>query len=172
MDKLFVCIIALLLIAGMLPIGLGQEQYLEKYEYGKSYSFTSRNRILGGVWEEQQNQIKEFLWEHWKTRRLGYLDETYRNLEGEMTTVRYYIEACNPIDWCVTEFTRGVNNERGRKGLTWMTTRCVTAITLKRIDKRQYRSGITVEIPEDEIRSPDSYLLRLYDKDGNLIREK
>jgi hypothetical protein len=172
MGKLVVYILAPLLMAAMLPIGLGQEQYLEKYEYGKSYNFTSRNRILGGVWEEQQNQIREFLWEHWKAHHLGYLDETHRNLEGEMTTVRYYIEACNPVDWCVVEFFRGVRNERGTKGLRWMTTRCVTAIKLMRIDKRSSLSGITVEIPEDEIRSPDSYLLRLYDKDGKVIREK
>lgn len=170
MSKFDICILPLLFMAATLPNGLSQDQYLEKYEYGKSYEFT--NRMSEQVWEEQKNQIREFLWECWKGRRSGYLDEKYRNLEGERTSVRFYIEACNSVDWCVVKFTRGEQHDRTPTGRTWRDTRCTTAITLKRFDKRSSRSGITVEIAKDEIRPPDSYLLRLYDKEGKLICEK
>ena len=78
---------------------------LSRYENGGTFDL-SWDRS-GAKHEEQRSKLRAFLWEHWSQHRLGRIVTTFYSLEGDPTTISFYVEPDESGTWRVaTEYER------------------------------------------------------------------
>ena len=139
--------------------------------YDKAGPFTLDNTVPNEMRKVTEARVREFLWDHWQRRRLGYLVFTDYSKEGEPTTLSFFIEPDGNGEWHTSitwermRFARG-----GRKG-KWHEHGEYSAYSLGRIQIP--KDGLTPRIPisDDEKRPAGGYLLVFKDSGGKTIME-
>ena len=122
----------------------------------------------GAELEGSRSKLRNFLWEHWSQHRLGRIVSTIYSLEGDPTTISFYVEPDENGAWRVaTEYERyccwfyGMEGkERKRetgKGTYYIVERVVGGRDAK---AKEFRIVWSV-IPAKEKRRSGTYALRL-----------
>jgi hypothetical protein len=143
---------------------------LPKYDLAGPYSLDRSSRhaeerpILEGL-------IREFLWTRWEKRRLAHVSIVQYSLEGLATRAWYYVEPDKGGIWRITideDITlpalKRDSNEHLREA------RSYEAYSLERVEADNNGAGGQL-IAEKEVRSPETYRLRLKDRAGQIIQE-
>ncbi|MBA3785018.1 MAG: hypothetical protein H0X15_05670 [Acidobacteria bacterium] len=105
-------------------------------------------------------KVRDFVWKHWKQKDLGYAIITLRSKEGDPTTSHIFIEPDGAGVWRVairseSEFhNRGILSDPKKATETIYQTRSYEAYGVERVKIK------------------GNYLLRLKDKNGNVIAER
>jgi hypothetical protein len=111
-------------------------------------------------------EIRSFLWEHWKEQRRGLVTATFYTIEGDPTTSCYFVEPDAKSAWHISIDSKSIISAmlpKGRKP-----RREITHDTYDEIDRVEANgSGPTlIPIPKDEERQPQTYRLRLKNELG------
>lgn len=111
-------------------------------------------------------KVREFVWEHWHQRRLGYLSITKYSKEGEPSTSHFFVEANDDGVWHVAVTIDRVLIER--RGSKRQRHESITydAYVLERLEVPESGLSQGILIPEREVRIPESYRLALKDEHG------
>jgi hypothetical protein len=116
-------------------------------------------------------QVREFLWGHWRRRRLGHLVFTAYSKEGEPSTSSYFVEPDQEGIWRIAVTIERRSVARGGMKGEWQKRYEYCAYSLERIEPPV--DGLTPRalIPHDESRPPDGYRLVFKDSGGKTINE-
>ena len=139
--------------------------------YDKAGPYVVDLKVGADARSKIEAQVREFLWDHWRRRRLGHLASKGYSKEGEPSTSSYFIEPDQAGIWHIsvtierTRFARG-----GAKG-EWQERHEYCAYSLERIEVPN--DGLTprIPIPDGESRPPGEYRLVLKDSGGKTINE-
>lgn len=139
--------------------------------YDKAGPLTLDNTMPNEMRKKTEAQVREFLWDHWQRRRLGYLVLTAYSKEGEPSTSTYFIEPDERNVWHTNVTIERMNYARGGRKGKWHEHAEFSAYSLGRIQRRT--DGLTPRIPisDDEKRPADGYLLVFKDSGGKTIME-
>jgi hypothetical protein len=99
-SRIFLISFALLFIVGGQP-GFAQNRRkrdLTKYDNGGAFDF---RWSVATQHERMASAIRDFVWEHWANKRLGYIARTVYTIEGDPTTYRLFIEPDANQTWHV-----------------------------------------------------------------------
>lgn len=115
--------------------------------------------------------IRGFLWNHWRQRRLGHVMVTQYSKEGEPSTSSYFVEPDEKGGWHIavkvdrTVVDRGSSKSQRHESVEYQ------AYSVERVEVP--RDGLTQRavIPEGEMRTPQSYRLALKDEKGKSLTE-
>jgi hypothetical protein len=124
---------------------------LTKYDNGGTFDF--RWSVVWDAHERMASTIRDFVWEHWTNKRLGYISRTVYTIEGDPTTYRLFIEPGANQTWHVVLTYRsnccwfnGLHNPKHKR----------------RIETGVVRYDIVDRVPTpDTSREPNMYMLRL-----------
>lgn len=114
-------------------------------------------------------EIRGFLWEHWKERRLGMVKARFYTIEGDPTTSTSFVEPDAKGCWRITVESESIISAllpKGKKPRRKITEEDYDEIV--RIEATGESSAPT--IPEQEIREPQTYKLRLKNSRTNSVR--
>lgn len=108
-------------------------------------------------------EIREFIWSHWRERKLGRFTATFYNVEGERSNHQVFVEPARDGRWGVLINTRRILfTRRPKRGRTIPVTSQVLYQIVERIETRTAFAAVVV-IADQQQRDPRSYLLRLRD---------
>lgn len=110
--------------------------------------------------------IRQFIWQHWSKRTLGYVVSTFYSKEGEPITYAFFIEADEKGNWRVAVEIDRLLVARGESKKRYAKTDNFEVDAVQRIDVLE--NGMIRTIPEDVPREPRSFKLRLVDDQGNV----
>jgi hypothetical protein len=141
---------------------------LSAYDIAGPYSIDNeppwekRDRIAG--------EIRGFLWEHWRERRLGLVKATFFSIEGDHISSSFFVEPDAKGCWRITVESETMVSAllpKGRKP-----RREITREDYDKIDRVEPSGGETslIAVPEDEVRQPQMYRLRLRNRSTNSVR--
>jgi hypothetical protein len=149
-----------------------KERSLNRYEKAGPYTVLPTAENAASV----EAEMRDFLWQHWHKRQLGYLSATFYSKEGDATTSSYFVEPDKFGNWhieVVIESTRlvrsGIRGNQSSKNKTRKT--CYAAFSIERVEVRDKVGQSSLIIPEEDNRSPQSYTLRLKDRNGTVLTE-
>lgn len=115
--------------------------------------------------------IREWIWHHWKEKRLAHLVFNAQSIEGEPSKSLYYVEPDGAGGWRVSvRIERHLSDRRG-SGRRWFEAVEFDAFALEPVEPRN--SGLVPYKPigESEDVSPQRYRLLLKDKKGKILQE-
>jgi hypothetical protein len=72
---------------------------LESYDSGGSRVIPA---IHSAQAERDLGDIREFIWKHWQSRRLGHIVVTWFSREGEPSTLSFFVQPNKEGRWCVS----------------------------------------------------------------------
>lgn len=133
------------------------------YELNNDLHPHDADKILG--------EIRAFLWEHWKERRLGLVKATFFSIEGDHTSSSFFVEPDVKNSWRITVESESVISAllpKGRKP-----RRKITHETYNEIERVEAMSGISgpsIPISAQEVRQPQTYRLRFRNTRTNSVR--
>ena len=114
-------------------------------------------------------EVREFVWEHWRERRLGYVTFTKFSKEGEPSTSHLFVEPDEEGVWRVAvKIDRKVVERHGSKRRHRSSTEYI-AYALERIEVPTSGLDEPILLPEIALKKPDLYRLVLKDKDGKAL---
>lgn len=121
-------------------------------------------------------EVRGFIWDHWTQHRLGYVIVTFHSKEGEPSTSHMFVEPDETGIWHLsTRIERKLIDRRAFSDPKFKATIEQTdefkAYEIERIEVPADGLSKRASIPVGVKRRPDSYLLRLKDKDGKVITE-
>lgn len=150
---------------------LQQAKLRDLSHYDRVGPYTVDLNLDGQAGANTEAEVREFLWNHWQQRRLGYVTITFYNTEGEPSVSSYFVEPDEKSVWRIA--IRIDRTLVGRGGLKSQRHESVEydAYFVERIEVP--KDGLTprVVIPEGESRSPQSYRLTLKDQEGKPLTE-
>ena len=120
--------------------------------------------------DKNLGEIRSFLWEHWKDRRLGVVKATFYTIEGDATISTSFVEPDAKGCWRISiESVSRISAllPKGKK-----TRREITREDYDLIDRVEGNSNtaIPIPIPETEVRPPQNFKLRLRNSRTNSVR--
>lgn len=116
-------------------------------------------------------EIRGFLWEHWKNRRRGLVKATFYTIEGDPTVSTSFIEPDAKGCWRITVESESIISAllpKGRKPRRLITHDDYDAID--RVEATVRDSTPSIPIPEQDVRQPQTYRLRLRNSLTNSVR--
>jgi hypothetical protein len=121
-----------------------------------------------------EEKRREFLWEHWRQQKLGYIATTLYTKEGDKITLHEYVEPDDGGKWHISVRLEKllVDRElwaRTKENRTYPEEETYKIYFLERIDPTKRGAMRQKNIPPEQERSPASYMLRLKDEEGKLI---
>jgi hypothetical protein len=124
-------------------------------------------------WEKRDKiagEIRGFLWEHWKERRLALVKATFFSIEGDHTSSGFFVEPDAKGCWRITVESESIISAllpKGRKP-----RREITHDDYDVIDRVEANgnAAIQISIPENEVRQPQAFELRLRNSRTNSVR--
>jgi hypothetical protein len=143
---------------------------LEQYETEGPYSLDRSTRH-----EEDrpvvEARIRDFLWTQWHRRKLAYLIVVEYTLEGLATRTWYFVEPNHENIWrIVVEEDATLPGIDPKTEMHYRKRARYEVPTIARVEiAKEARSGQIIDA--DEMRSPDTYKLRLKAKTGDVVRE-
>ena len=149
---------------------LGQETRRNLAAYDKAGPYSIDNEP---PWEKRERiigEIRGFLWEHWKERRLGLVKAIFHSIEGDQTSSSFFVEPDAKGRWRImveSESTISALLPKGRKP-----RREITREDYDQIDRVEPNGNETNLIPisSGDVRDPQSYRLRLRNSSTNSVR--
>ena len=114
-------------------------------------------------------EMRGFLWEHWKERRLGMVKATFYTIEGDTTISSSFVEPDAKGCWRIAVESESIISAllpKGRKPRRETTQDNYDVI--ERIEATGESSAPS--LPEHEIREPQTYKLRLRNSRTNSVR--
>lgn len=147
---------------------LRQTEIKDLRAYEKS-SYTIAINADPAARRKLEAKVREFVWEHWHNRRLGFLSVRRYSKEGEPSTSHFFIESKDGGAWQVRVVIKRIIVERRSKHRQHESV-TYDAYVLERFEKPE--SGqilVGALIPESEVRTPDSYFLALKEKTGRVL---
>src|SRR6185295_2089512 len=116
-------------------------------------------------------EIRGFLWEHWKERRLGLVKTTFYTIEGDPTFSTSFVEPDAKGHWQITVYSKSIISALLPKRKK--PRRVATHDEYNLVDRIEVTDGdaaLSVPIPEEEVRQPQTYKLRLRNSRTNSVR--
>lgn len=114
-------------------------------------------------------EMRGFLWEHWKERRLGMVKATFYTIEGDPTNSTSFVEPDAKGCWRITVESESIISGVLPKGR--QPQRETTKEEYDVIDRIEATGESSApSIPEQEIREPQTYKLRLRNSRTNSVR--
>jgi len=114
-------------------------------------------------------EIRGFLWEHWKERRLGLVKATFYTIEGHPTFSTSFVAPDANGSWRITVESESIISARLVKGKK--PRREITNDEYDLIDRVEATGGTSApSIPEQELRQPQTYRLRLKNSRTNSVQ--
>ena len=123
-------------------------------------------------WERRERmagEIREFLWEHWKERRLGLVKATFFSIEGDLTSSTFFVEPSAKGHWRIVVESESIISSllpKKRKPRPEINRDYYNLVD--RVDPTSDK--LAPSIPEDEVRQPQTYRLRLKNRQTNSVR--
>jgi hypothetical protein len=137
---------------------------LRSYEKAGPFSLTLNLDAQSRI--KLEAEVRKFVWEHWRERRLGYVTFTKFSKEGEPSTSHLFVEPDEEGVWRVAvKIDRMVVESHGSKRRHRSSTEYI-AYALERIEVPTSGLNEPILLPEIVSKKPDSYRLVLKDKDG------
>lgn len=114
-------------------------------------------------------EVREFIWEHWRRRRLAFVQVSSVTVEGEQSTFSYYVEPDESDRWHIRVTIEGI--EVGRGGLKRQRNyrKEFRSHKVGRVELPTRYGGPTPPIPDDEDRPPEKYRVQLKDQGGKIL---
>jgi len=149
---------------------LGQQAKRNLAAYDKAGPYSIDNEPPWEKRERMAGEIRGFLWEHWKDRRLALVKATFFSIEGDHTASSFFVEPDAKGCWRIRVESESIISAlllKGRKP-----RHEISQEDYDEIDRVEAGgSGPSViPIPKDEIRHPQMYQLRLKNSRTNLVR--
>ena len=117
----------------------------------------------------QQAEVRKFVWEHWRERRLGYVTFTMFSKEGEPSTSHVFVEPDEEGIWRVAvKIDRMVVERHGSKRRHRSSNEYI-AYALERIEVPTSGLDEAILIPDTDLKKPDLYRLILKDRAGKVL---
>lgn len=140
---------------------------LSLYDNGGAYTL----RLPRPDSEERKRiaEIRDFLWQHWKQRRLGYIDVTNYGIEGQKAMSRYTVEASKRGVWYIAVDMEAEVITRTGPPAHRRDSYVATAIERIPISDDENLSEARPPLPEHVFRRGDSYQLILKDESGKVL---
>lgn len=117
---------------------------------------------------------KEFLWEHWRQQRLGYIVTVTYTKEGDKVTLHEYIEPDDKGRWHILVSVNKLLVDREY----WAKTKITRTIPaeesykvyfLERLSPGKTKTTTQKKIPLNQPLPPESFVLRFKDEKGKLM---
>jgi len=173
LQKCWIALVVVMLVSStdwILGYGIQNAKAIKRdlTHYDKAGPFTLD--VLGPRGKTEA-QVREFLWDHWQRRRLGYLVFTDYSKEGEPTTLSFFVEPDENGEWHTSITWEGMRYARGGRKGKWHEHGEYSAYSLGRIQIP--KDGLTPRIPisDDAKRPAGGYLLVFKDSGGKTIME-
>lgn len=139
--------------------------------YEKAGPYTIELNLDAPARANIEAEVREFLWNHWQQRRLGYVRVTLFSKEGEPSASSYFVEPDEKSAWRIavkidrTMVNRGDSKSQRHESVEY------GAYFVERIEVP--KDGLThrAVLPDGERRSPQSYRLALKDEKGKSLTE-
>lgn len=116
-------------------------------------------------------EIRGFLWEHWKERRLGLVKATFFSIEGDHTSSSFFVEPDAKNSWRITVESESVISAllpKGRKPRREITHETYNEI--ERVEPMIETSATSIPISAQAVRQPQTYRLRFRNTRTNSMR--
>ena len=156
------------IVKAEMPLRPDDSRDLSKYENGGTYDLALENR---DGWPRLTGEVREFVWNHWRVHRLGWVRVTEHSVDAWAKT-SYFIEPDAAGKWRVR-----IDLERGHAGALLPDGK--SAATLKKDTYDAYRldrvetgsDPLSAEalVPDDVTRSGQSYTIVFKGRKGDLL---
>lgn len=110
-------------------------------------------------------RMRDFIWQHWSAKRLGYVTVFYGTAEGNLGPTEYYIEPDYRGSWCVSSHWKVRSKFPGLKATSYSGSEKACDVKRVKISGRSEPFS-----PNAKLRGQD-YRLLLSDTDGKVVRE-
>jgi len=135
---------------------------LSKYDNGGAFDFAWD---IAPQHDQMRAKLREFVWQHWREKRMGRVVAKFHSIEGDPTTYTFYIEPDVHGRWRVVSeyeteccwFYAMDKKKRKRKIERGVEIYYVVV----RLASGKPGGAVTKEISESESREPSGYRLRL-----------
>jgi hypothetical protein len=161
----------LVLHAGLIIQGQSSTQRagrdLAAYDKAGPYTIDYEPPFRG---DKYLGEIRGFLWEHWKERRLGVVKATFHTIEGDRTISTSFVEPDAKGSWRITVESESIISAllpKKRKPRRENTREDYDQID--RVEPNASEANL-IPISSRDIRDPQSYRLRLRNSSSNVIR--
>jgi len=139
----------------------GQSRNLSEYDKAGPFSST----VYDASGARTEATVREFLWNHWKEKRRGYLTITPYSVEGDRTDASYFVEPSKEGSWRVqVTFDRTLVDRRPGKHATFHKQQYFTAYALER-----FRRTPSPRFSDADPLPPEEYELIMKGADGKEI---
>lgn len=150
---------------------LQQAKMRDLSRYDKAGPYTIELNLDAQARANIEAEVREFLWNHWQQRRLGYVSVTRYSKEGEPSASSYFVEPDGKSVWLIAvKIDRKLVDRGGSKSQRHESVE-YGAYFVERVEVP--KDGLTQRavIPDGERRSPQSYRLTLKDEKGKSLTE-
>jgi hypothetical protein len=150
-------------------IGQKIRRNLANYEQAGPYDFD--NELHPRDADKLLGELRGFLWKRWRERRLALVTATFYTIEGDPTKSLYFIESDARGTWWVridSESTISVLLPKSKRPKHKSTHDDYDSID--RVEPTSTNAPKFIPIPDDEVRQPQTYRLRLRNSRTNSIR--
>src|SRR4029078_502470 len=133
------------------------------YELNNDLHPHDADKILG--------EIRGFLWEHWKERRPGVVNDTFFSIEGDQPTSSFLVEPDAKSSWRISVESVSIISAllpKRRKPRREITHEFYDEI--ERLEATSENAPPSVPIPSHSIRQPQTYRIRFRNSRTNAIR--
>lgn len=147
--------------------GQRTERDLTAYDKAGPYTIDYEPPFAG---DKYLGEIRGFLWEHWKERRLGVVKATFYTIEGDPTISSTFVEPDAKGCWRITVESESIISAllpKGRKPKHKVTREDYDQID--RVEPNERETNL-IPISPSDVRDPQSYKLRLRSSSTNSIR--
>ena len=150
---------------------LGQRARRDLSAYDQAGPYELNNDIHPRNSDLILGEIRGFLWEHWKQRRLGVVKATFFSIEGDQTSSSFFVEPDSKGSWSIkVESLSTISALLGKRSTARREVTHEVYNEIERIEATTGNSASLVLIPAEAIRQSHTYRLRLRNKHTNSLR--
>jgi hypothetical protein len=161
-------VIAIGALLALMPFAQGianQTTARNLFEYEKAGPFSMALKLNSKSRLRLEAEVRDFVWKHWRERRLGYVTFTKFSKEGESSKSDVFIEPDQEGSWRVAVRVERVVVDRASKRRQRSAIE-YSAYSLERIDPGLRVNAEAIVIPDTAVKNSASYRLVLKNKDG------
>jgi hypothetical protein len=116
-------------------------------------------------------EIRTFLWQHCKERRLGLVNATFFTIEGDRTTSTFFVEPDRKGKWLIRIHSKSTFAALlPKRGKPHFENAREEYDEIDRVEATSVNAATAVPIPESVSRESEKFRLRLRNSKTNLVR--
>jgi len=149
----------------------GQKIRRDLASYDKAGPYEFDNELHPRDSDKLLGELREFLWNHWRERRLGLVTATFYTIEGDPTKTSYFVESDAEGVWRVrvdSDSTISALLPKGKKPRREITHDDYDNV--ERVEPSTTSAADSKLIPDDEVRQPQTFKLRLKNSRTHSVR--